>query len=307
MLNQQQIFERLGAMSLSSYRPESAQLLDPPVVLSQPENVQAKGQWPDNELEECLAQGSFPWEASEQHNQADNERPLVHDSQRFAQVEAQEHAPANTTERENNVWESAQQFADGATNLDQNREQRSDSQSYHERSSRPDRTSQELQNIAQAYITAGNHKNLPDSVRMDINDRPFTKTELQQLKLYLKTAQEGNQIDKEARQRLSKIIQWQNEQKKQKSRKYNQSEKTKRQKEEYEKSDKGKLKRKEYKRNDAGMAKTMAKQTDAQILKIPGVEVFEVQDFGSSSQNFTPSGTGSFSTFELSKNDQEEE
>src|SRR5579863_4524468 len=132
--------------------------------------------------------------------------------------------------------------------------QPSDSQSNHEQTvpSRSNRSDEMLQIIANAYISAGNQKNLSDEHRKAITQRPFTQHDLAQLRSAFQTAENAGRINKDQRIGLYKTVQRQSERGKETNAKYKQSGREKGVRTKYEQSDRGKVARTKYKQSDRG-------------------------------------------------------
>jgi hypothetical protein len=139
-----------------------------------------------------------------------------------------------------------------------------DSESHHEQPSRPNRTQQELEDLAQAYINAGNHKSLSEDRRETITRHPFSKQELATIRTYFESAVNKGDISMDEKRNLSRIVQRQSETGKATAKRY-------------ENKDEAKKIRKQYDKN----------RIFVQVSKIPGVGIL---NFGTSSRHTQEEG-----------------
>ena len=268
ILNGQQTFDHLGRWGTSWHVHESPQLLEPPVIPSQPENVQEvlifdsshTTQPPivDNpnfvfsnptELSTFLLEQT-PYSQSFQEYSYYSQIPYDSSSSSWTNT-----IQESLTSQEIEPW-----LDKDPQNFLGQWDQQGPAEPSHERSqqtepSRPDRTLQELKAIAQAYITADSHKNLPTDIKKDIKARPFTTTEVSAINLFFPSGRRSET------KKLQDAVYAQSIERRKTIAAYNNSP-----------------------AGTARSAKSKTKRTSAKA-KRTNTLVFKVQDFGNSSQH----------------------
>lgn len=303
ILNQRQIFEHLGQWGTSWYAHESSQPLETPAVPSQPESVQENpnsGQYSESShINQNVFQSSIAIDYT-LLSQYQVEQSLVSPEQTLSSpFPCDFSAHPQTSYDSSSIPQNSDLLAVHFNHLDSissdvlssssnihveqaqwiipNDEQTIHHLQQQEDTFRPDRTLTELRVIAQAYIQAGGSKGLPPNVKADIKARPFTSTEVAIIGSLFSglpnTKKLQDAVYAKSAARMTTLAN-------------------------YEKTSAGKERRKKgqtkYRKTPAGkeaLARSRKKRvpereenrTDTQIFKIPGIEVFKVQDFGTSS------------------------
>jgi hypothetical protein len=114
----------------------------------------------------------------------------------------------------------------------------------------------DLEDIAEAYMLAGGHKELPLDYQKEIAQHPFAEQELATLRTYFQSAVDDDRIFTDEKTRLSKIVQQQSAKGKATKARYNQSAAGKATKVQYEQSAETKVKRARYNQSAAGKARS---------------------------------------------------